>query len=167
MTSLLEYQLELLSQEIEVIHSRIREYDEISFKVKGWSITLWIAIIGYSLREDGNLYVILISIPALILFWMIDAMFKSYQLQVRNRLGRIEEFLNSEQDFTSCGLRQSFESEKIDDFPIHDPMGYKTRKIYTTSSSFLDKAVLTWNVFMVHLVLTVASVVIFIVSICR
>lgn len=46
--SLFEFQLELLRDEMHEIHGKIATYDDLSFKIKGWALTLWIGILGYA-----------------------------------------------------------------------------------------------------------------------
>lgn len=43
--SFIEYQKELLMKEAETIQEKIKDYDNLSFKIKGWCITPWSAFI--------------------------------------------------------------------------------------------------------------------------
>jgi hypothetical protein len=65
-------QISLLSDEIKFLDSHLRHYDELSFKIKGWSITIWSGIIAFSAKE-GLWLIGFASIPISIAFWILDA----------------------------------------------------------------------------------------------
>ena len=123
-----KFQCDLLVKEIEYIHSRIAHYDELSFKIKGWAITLWSGIVAFGAKE-GLALVVLASVPATITFWIVDAYFKQYQRRSMLRMGVIESFLDSKGFFEDKGLRAAFTSREVGNFPIHDPIGSQTRRL--------------------------------------
>ena len=105
----------------------------VSFKIKGWAITLWSGIVAFGVSE-GLAIIVLASIPAMITFWIVDAYFKQYQRRSMMRMGAIESFLDSKGYFEDKGLRAAFESEDfhsedVGNFSVHDPVGNRTRKI--------------------------------------
>lgn len=121
---LFEFQKDLLKSEIEYIHSKIETYDDLSFKIKGWAVTIWSVVVAYGAQNRDSL-IILASLPALITFWILDAHFKQYQRHSRFRMGRIEKFLDSKEGDNT--LRSAFKVRSFGDFPVHDPMGNRTR----------------------------------------
>jgi hypothetical protein len=126
--ALFKFQCTLLVKEIEYIHSRIAHYDELSFKIKGWAMTLWSGIVAFGAKE-GLALVVLASVPATMTFWIMDAYFKQYQRRSMVRMGAIESFLNSKGFFEDKGLRAAFRSGEAGNFPIHDPIGNQTRRL--------------------------------------
>lgn len=161
--ALFKFQCELLIKEIEYIHSRIAHYDELSFKIKGWAITLWSGIVAFGAKE-GLALVVLASVPATMTFWIVDAYFKQYQRRSMLRMGVIELFLNSKGFFEKKGLRAVFRSGEVDNFPIHDPIGSQTRRLdqqfderYRSRTSFW-KCFTVPNVFYFYLIPLVSAV---------
>ncbi len=126
--ALFRFQCDLLVKEIEYIHSRIAHYDELSFKIKGWAITLWSGIVAFGAKE-GLALAVLASVPATITFWIVDAYYKQYQRRSMLRMGVIESFLDSKGLFEDKGLRAAFTSGEFRDFPIHDPVASRTRRL--------------------------------------
>src|SRR3954466_7647051 len=146
---------------MEYIHKRIADFDDLSFKIKGWAITLWSGIVAFGVSE-GLAIVVLASIPAMITFWIVDAYFKQYQRRSMMRMGVIESFLDSNGFFKYKGLRTAFESEDfhsedVGNFPVHDPVGNRTRKIdqqfeqWYRSSTNLSKCFTVPNVLYFYL----------------
>ena len=136
--ALFKFQCELLVKEIEYIHSRIAHYDELSFKIKGWAITLWLGIVAFGAKE-GLALVVLASVPATMMFWIVDAYFKQYQRRSMLRMGVIESFLNSTGFFQDKGLRAAFRSGETGNFPIQDPIGNQTRRLESTIRREIQK----------------------------
>lgn len=126
--ALFNFQRDLLIKEIEYIHSVIAHFDEVSFKIKGWAITLWLGIVAFGAKE-GLVLIVLASIPVTITCWILDAYFKKYQRRSMFRMRIIESFLDSKDCFEHKGLRAAFTSGEVKNFPIHDPIGSRTRAL--------------------------------------
>jgi hypothetical protein len=120
------YKLELLRDEISVIQGKISDFDSLSFRIKGWAITLWTAISGIAIREMSA-HIAAIALPVLMAFWMLDGYFKSYQQRSMQRMGYIEGFLNPNAHPTSDTLSDAFEHRDFGSFIIFDPIGRQTR----------------------------------------
>lgn len=146
--ALFNFQSDLLVKEIESLHSRIAHYDELSFKIKGWAITLWSGIVAFGAKE-GLALVILASIPATITFWIVDAFFKQYQHRSMFRMGVIESFIDSEGFFAGKGLRNAFTTGDVGNFPIHDPTGSQSRGLDKKFEERFQKRTSMWNCFTV------------------
>jgi hypothetical protein len=122
---LLDYQLDVLRDEIGTIHTRIGTFDTLSFQVKGWAATLWAGLVGYAV-DKGNPVGVALSIPLMCVFWTLDAFFKSYQQRVRARMGFIERFLNRPPEEPEPSLRKACADGSLESFVIHDPMFNQT-----------------------------------------
>ena len=125
---LFEFQKDLLTKEIEYVHTRIAAYDDLSFKIKGWAITIWAGVVTFGTKENAPL-IILASIPVLIVFWILDTYFKQYQRRSMSRMGVIEDFLDSKYDFIGKGLREAFKIKDFGLFPIHDPKAGRSKNL--------------------------------------
>lgn len=160
---LFEFQKDLLKNEIEYIHSKIETYDDLSFKIKGWAVTIWSVVVAYGAQNKNSL-VILSSLPALITFWILDAYFKQYQRHSRFRMGRIEKFLDSKEEDNT--LISAFKMRNFGDFPIHDPMGNRTRNLSPVNEKKYLERTNYWDCFRVpnilyfFLILILGSVII-------
>jgi len=95
---LFDYQYELLLKEVDHLQSAIREYDKILFTIKGWSITVFAAFVAFMAREGEPVYLAVAGL-AVILFWMVDAIYKSFQERFLSRYEDLETFLRN--DFPS------------------------------------------------------------------
>lgn len=126
------FQQSLLRHEIEHIHSQISHFDDLSFQIKGWAITVWSALIAFGAKEKVPV-VLLASLPALLSFWILDALFKRYQRRYMNRKSVIELFLDSEGEFKERGLSNAFSKLDFGNFPVHDPIAHRSRRL---SSNF-------------------------------
>ena len=168
---LFEFQQSLLIDEINYIHSQIGHFDDLSFRIKGWAVTIWAAITAFG-SSQTTVLAILASIPAMMAFWTLDALFKQYQRRYFTRMAAIEmffdskEYYNSKEYFRDSGLREAFEHKNFGPFPIHDPIGARTRWLGDEFDRRYKTATSYWNVFNVpnvayfYLFLILSSVVI-------
>jgi hypothetical protein len=161
---LFEFQRSLLTKEIEYIHSQIGHFDDLSLQIKGWAITIWAAIVGFGASQTTVL-VVFASIPAMMAFWILDALFKQYQRRYMTRMGAIEMFLDSRGYFRDSGLKMAFERKDFGVFPIHDPIGGRTRRLgdefdrhYRNTTNY-RKALTISNVLYFYLLLIGSSIV--------
>ena len=111
-----DYKFELLKQEMEILQNGIRTYDSNLFTIKGWAITVFSAAIYFSLQARRPVYLVL-SAASVLLFWMVDAVFKTVQRIYISRYNKIEQFLQSPQ-FAQAVAERSFK-----DFIIPDVSG--------------------------------------------
>lgn len=162
---LFEFQKNLLTEEIKYIHSIITDYDDLSFKIKGWAVTIWSAVVAFGAKENAPL-VIIASIPVLIAFWILDAYFKQYQRRSMSRISVIEDFLNSKYDFENNGLKKAFEMKDFGQFPIHDPIAGSSRKINQNiekrykENTKLSRCFKVPNVSYFYLILSISAILI-------
>jgi hypothetical protein len=95
MDRIYDSQLKLILKEIDVLQSGIRSYDSILFKIKGWSITAFSAFTFFAVREEVHFFLVVGALVVL-LFWGLDATFKSFQRKYIIRYNRLEHKLRQE-----------------------------------------------------------------------
>lgn len=118
-----EEQQPFLLKEIEIIQNQIKKFDEYSLIVKGWSITLWTALLFFTINQISDaikLSILGLSIGSLFLFWLIDTYFKFFQRISIARSCLISDYLNEETP--DLKTNQEFI------FRIYDPMGRISKK---------------------------------------
>ena len=155
--SFIEYQKDLLMKEAVMVQERIEDYDNLSFKIKGWCITLWSAfiVLGFQLNIQGTI-IIIYSTSISLIFWMLDTFFKLYQRVWITRMQDIQDFINSTDNYKGKGLKQQFDKDFFEDFYVFDLLGristnekseYKDKKEKNTN---FWKAFLVRNVWVVY-----------------
>ncbi len=88
-----EFRLKWLEKEVEILEDKIKFYDDLSFKIKGWAIALWSALITFSLTShQWPIASVAVLVPILFLF--VDASYKRYQVTFVERTRVIMKFLN-------------------------------------------------------------------------
>jgi hypothetical protein len=87
-----EAKFELLKIEMQSIQQGIRGIDGILFQIKGWCVTVTVAIAGFSLTGD-RWPLIVFGMAAVLAFWMVDAHYKSVQRIYIDRDQAIEKVL--------------------------------------------------------------------------
>ena len=92
----MEY-IEFLSDEYFEIMKIISNYDNILMIIKGWSITVGIALIGYSLKYNKRSILFVCAFCALC-FAFVDAKFKEYQTNYYDRMIIIEDCIRDKKD---------------------------------------------------------------------
>jgi hypothetical protein len=90
--SLSDRQYDFIVKEYDLVQSRIRDYDTRLFQIKGWSITIFSAAIGLAIAQDIKLLLIVPFFSCLI-FWGLDALYKSFQHIMIDRSLEIEKFV--------------------------------------------------------------------------
>ena len=120
--SIFDYKLNILTNEMEKNGNIILHFDHISFRIKGLAATAWAIIIGWG-TQAGNVNLILVSIPIILVLWSLDAQFKSYQKRSMVRMAHIEKFINNIGKFEDNGLKEAFQKQTFGKFIIHDPIG--------------------------------------------
>ena len=154
----------MLEGEIEYIHSQIVHFDDLSFKIKGWAVTIWAGVVALGAKE-GSWIVVAAAIPTIIAFWVLDAYFKSYQQRSMHRMGTIEKFFDSARFFRGKGLREAFEKRDFGNFPIHDPVSNRTKELdkdikkrYKEKTNPLRCLTRTPNVYVFYLLLLLGAI---------
>lgn len=107
MSDVFQYRFDLLKQEIDNLQTGIYSYDKILFTIKGWAITIFAGFITLAVQQTAPALLIFASI-VIILFWILDALFKSIQRVYIRRYNQIEEYLCDER-FVDAMNSQSFD----------------------------------------------------------
>lgn len=121
---LIDIQIDLLLKELEIIQFKITEYDKLSFRIKGWAITLWsgITLWGIYALLPGLLISFILGIE-LAIFWFLDTLYKIYQRYHIVRLEWIQDFINNKNRFANINLKTQVESEEISEILLFDVNG--------------------------------------------
>ena len=101
-----DYKFELLKQEMEILQNGIRAYDSNLFTIKGWAITIFSASVFFTAQAKQPVYLVFCA-ASILLFWIVDAVFKSAQRIYTSRYNKIEQFLQSPQ-FAQAVAERSF-----------------------------------------------------------
>jgi hypothetical protein len=109
-------QLELLKVELASIQGGIRGLDTILFQIKGWCVTICVAVAGVALATKSP-ELLLVAAGAIIGFWLVDAHYKAVQRVFIERDTHIEVCLKGRKpievlrsgDLTVPGLASGFQ----------------------------------------------------------
>jgi len=118
----LKIQLEFVQDELARTQSRIQNYDDLIFKIKGWTITLWVAAMGLAATQKQP-YIALAVLPAILGFWCLEAQRKKYQQRHILRMRYIERFMNGTKDDPYSTLVKAVANGDLGDFIVVDPVG--------------------------------------------
>lgn len=117
----IDIQIDLLLKEVEIIQYKITEYDKLSFKIKGWTITLWSGIILWGIYTLlSGILISIILVIELLIFWFLDTLFKIYQRYHVVRLEWIQDFINNKNQFVNFNLKTQFEEGEISKILLYD-----------------------------------------------
>ena len=94
MNEVFEYQFDLLKQEMGTLQEGIKTYDSLIFTIRGWAITVFSAFVFFAADKQKPIFLGLSAI-AVILFWLVDSIYKSIQHVYIHRYNHIEKFLQS------------------------------------------------------------------------
>ncbi len=111
---LFEYQFDLLKSELTLINAIIRQMDDIGKSIKNWAIVVWIASVGWFISTPTLRYYFWITAILPLVFWIVDASFRSVQRKFIFRMDEISEFLNDSR------FNQSYKQGRFVDFKILD-----------------------------------------------
>lgn len=129
-----EYQLGLVTLEMEMIERTIARMDEIAQSIKNWAIVTWAGSVAILLREPALRKFIILTAVLPILFWYSDAIWRQLQRRSIYRQQKISDFLNGDSFAESC------KQGKLVDFVVMDPVGTQ----YRNSQEFQDALKLKW-----------------------
>ena len=133
----LEFQLDMLRKEIDIIDKAISRLDEITQSIKNWTIGIWVGTLTLALGDpDLRRYFIFTALVPLP-FWILNARWVSFLRGFIYRQDKIAEFLNSDL------LLESFEKQKLVGINVLDPRGAQYRK-----TKDYQKTVNFWRSFM-------------------
>jgi hypothetical protein len=123
MTDEFDHKFELLKLEIQILQDAIRNYDTILFTIKGWAITLFSAVVFFSAQSAKPLYLVFCT-ASVLLFWVVDAVFKVTQRRLIERYSIIQSFLQGPQ-FSQAVKERSFKDFVLPD--LFDSVGRRKK----------------------------------------
>ncbi len=157
---LFEFKLDLLKKELDLITSVIGRYDSMLFQIKGWVITLWIAVVGFGLQSRLiTVFILAFFIP--VLFCFIEVEFKRIQRQYIYRGNKLEKFLRNDEQLT-----KAFEKWRIPENPgVYDPNAHAIGKLPEIKKEYKTKTsrwtILKFrNVYLFYLAMLILTIVV-------
>lgn len=84
----------LLKDEYFHLQKVVEDFDGKSITIKAWSVTGSLVIIGAGLSDKGSKELFLVGGLASLLFWVIEAYWKAYQLSYYPRIKAIETYFS-------------------------------------------------------------------------
>jgi len=156
---LFKFKIELLKNEIDILSSIIGRYDDILFKIKGWTITLWMAVVGWGILSNSMLLLILaLFVP--ILFCFLEVQFKMIQRQYIFRGNNLQKFFHNDEK-----LKEVFKEKNIPQNPgIYDLNSHYIGKIKELSEKYKKMTNFFWiirfpNVYLFYLTILILTVI--------
>jgi hypothetical protein len=135
---------EHLSKEYLRLQQVIEDFDSKALTIKAWSVTLSAAgiVTAYS---QGKATILIVSAASALIFWLVEAMWKSMQ---QAHYPRVEDI---ERHFRECG-----------DIPPYQINAFWTRSWDDRRRTWIALKILTWpHVFLPHIVVAIAATVLF------
>jgi hypothetical protein len=114
-TGLLDMQFTLLRDEVNVVNSAIRQFDDITKSIKEWTVVGWTAAVGLSIKEPSLRPFIHLTALIPLLFWLVDTSYRRVQRRCIFRMRLISRFVTND-------LSTAVAAGAIRDFPILDPL---------------------------------------------
>lgn len=99
MTLRIDDRLELIKLEMQLLQQRLTKYDELIWAVRGWAVTLTVALTGWASTKLENpgamLFVLRIAVFVPVLFWIEEGMLRAgYVAKYIDRYRLLRAFLN-------------------------------------------------------------------------
>lgn len=110
-----EFQKTLFEKGVEQIQVQILHLDNILFKIKASSITVWVALIGWGVTT-GTVRIIPLGIVVIIGFWLLEAMFKGAQLRYIEISTNLMHIVNDTDSLQNQFEEQCFQADLI--YPV-------------------------------------------------
>ncbi|MGE0451934.1 MAG: hypothetical protein AB7O37_07960 [Vicinamibacteria bacterium] len=95
-TKRLEYQLDFLRLEYQVINQAIGRFDDVTQATKNWAVVIWAGGLALLLGAAEMRRYILVTAVLPLVFWFIDAQWRRIQRSFVFRLELISRFLNGD-----------------------------------------------------------------------
>ncbi|MDA2936616.1 hypothetical protein MYX06_05365, partial [Patescibacteria group bacterium AH-259-L05] len=104
---------DLVKTELELTQRQMDKYDGLSVKIRTWTVTLWIGIMGWAFQV-GKKETLLLGAFVVLIFWWLDAMNKNFREDYKQRRNK-----------TAHGLKLYFQTSSwpenffAPDLPLH------------------------------------------------
>lgn len=104
-----DFEVRMLEKGAEEIQKIIARLDDLLFKVNASAITVWVALVGWSLTiKSKNL--LIVAIPVLFGFWAIAATFRAIQVRYVDKSRSMASFLSDHSKVEECFNRKEVPS---------------------------------------------------------
>lgn len=137
-----DFRIDILTRELELCLSKVNHFDNLRLRMRQTGIALWIAVLGFGLKEAADdllILAILLPVP----FWVIDASYRRYQRGWNLRLRAVRDFIR-DGEFVLPGNRKAtlnefLQSDEAAAFPTIDFWARRTvpEKEHRRETSFL------------------------------
>lgn len=122
---------ELIKLEVELLEQRVFHLENLQYKLRQFSITIWLAVLGVGLgiisKKVPNLFLLIISGLIPILFMYLDARYARIAQNYRSRRNEITKFFNSESKTLKDRIEKNLKEIGFPTrFPILDLSGFLT-----------------------------------------
>jgi hypothetical protein len=112
------FQLRMLEEGANELQRHIGRMDEILFKVKASSVTVWIALIGWSFTTEKTTLIPL-GFVVILGFWLLEGFFRGLQARYLKSSSVLTSFCNDE-----AALKISFEKQTLPPMLVY-PMTFQ------------------------------------------
>ena len=107
-----ELQMRMFEKGIDMLENQISRLDDVLFKIKASTITVWIAIIGWALT-NSNPQIIVLGFVAIVGFWNTEAIFRGVQLRYIDRVHDATKLLNDIDQLSVVFTNKAFQSNQV------------------------------------------------------
>jgi hypothetical protein len=127
MANLMDFKIEILKKEIDVLSQKINHFDDLRHQTKQMAITLLVAAVGLGITSKSPLVLILAALIPFP-FWFLDSTHHAYQEGFHARLQAIRNFIRDKEYFVQyaqdkVSLADCFASDDFGIFPVPDFYG--------------------------------------------
>lgn len=149
-----DYRYELLLKEIELLQKRIGDFDTLQFNIKSWSITLFSGFVFLALKEKTKIFVGFGGITV-ILFWILDSIYRKFQRDHVLRYDIIEEFLRSPE------FSKAVKTRKFEDFYVLDVIARVSVKRPQSTFNLIKTSSLSFPTSILYILMLLLSSIIY------
>lgn len=87
-----EQKINLLEDELKLSQDQVDKYDSILERITTWTITLWVASLGWSLQV-GRREIVVLNLVIVLVFWVLQGMNKAFRQDYKTRRDEIAQLL--------------------------------------------------------------------------
>lgn len=110
----LPFRLEWIKKEVDILEHKIEFYDDLSVKLKNWTVVSWFALVSYAItHNDWRVAAFSPLLP--VLFMVTEASYKRFQMDFILRTRHIMAFLNDPEQSARW-----LKDDGTTSFPIYD-----------------------------------------------
>ena len=76
--------LSIALKELELVQLQLDKYDDLSARIKTWTVTLWIASLGWYFQAN-NKNIIILNVVVILALWFLDIYNKNFREDYKKR----------------------------------------------------------------------------------